>query len=225
MTHTINNDGYTGMVTVGGPPDVRVLPGLTITKAAVGPMNNNVYLLRCAVTGDQLLIDAANEAGRLLDLIGAAGLATVVTSHRHGDHVQALGAVVAATGARTVAHPADAGAIPVPTTDPVSDGDTVTVGAVALRVIHLVGHTPGSIALLYDADPAAPHLFTGDCLFPGGPGATFGDAAAFTSLMDDLERAVFGPLPDATWIYPGHGADTTLGAERPHLAAWRSRGW
>lgn len=217
--------GYTGKVTVGGPPDVRMLPDLTVTKVAVGPMNNNCYLLRCTATGEQLLIDAANEPDTLLRLIGDEGLATVVTTHRHGDHVQALDAVVAATGAVTVAHPDDAPEIPVPTAEPVSDGDQVQVGEVTLQVVHLVGHTPGSIALLYDADPTAPHLFTGDCLFPGGPGNTFGDAAAFVSLMDDLERKVFGPLPDTTWIYPGHGDDTTLGAERPSLAEWRSRGW
>ncbi|WP_250285115.1 MULTISPECIES: MBL fold metallo-hydrolase [unclassified Frankia] len=225
MGHEINGDGYTGAVRVGGPADVRTLPGLVISKVAVGPMDNNAYLLRCAATGEQLLIDAANEPGTLLALAGDGGLATVVTSHRHGDHVQALSAVVAATGARTVAHPDDAGAIPVATTALVRDGDEVTVGEVTLRVIHLVGHTAGSIALLHGAGTAAPHLFTGDCLFPGGPGATFGDPVAFRSLMDDLESKVFGPLPDTTWIYPGHGHDTILGAERPHLAEWRARGW
>jgi glyoxylase-like metal-dependent hydrolase (beta-lactamase superfamily II) len=216
---------YTGNVTVGGAADVRVLPDLTITKVAVGPMDNNCYLLRCAATGEQLLIDAANEPDTLLRLVGDGGLATVVTTHRHHDHVQALEAVVSATGATTVAHPDDAPAIPVPTAEPVHDGDEVRVGAARLHVIHLVGHTPGSIALLYDADPGMPHLFTGDCLFPGGPGATFGDASAFTSLMDGLERKVFGLLPDTTWIYPGHGRDTTLGRERPQLAEWRARGW
>ncbi len=216
---------YTGDVTVGGPADVRVLPGLTITKVAVGPMNNNCYLLRCATTGEQLLIDAANEPDTLLRLVGNGGLSTVVTTHRHHDHVQALAALVSATGATTVAHPDDAPAIPVPTAEPVHDGDEVRVGEARLHVIHLVGHTPGSIALLYDADSAAPHLFTGDCLFPGGPGATFGNASAFTSLMDGLERKVFGALPDTTWVYPGHGKDTTLGVERPHLAEWRARGW
>nr|MDT0666878.1 MBL fold metallo-hydrolase [Micromonospora sp. DSM 115978] len=155
--------GYTGRVSVGGPPDVRVLPDLTVTKVAVGPMNNNCYLLRCAATGEQLLVDAANEPDTLLRLVGDEGLTTVVTTHRHADHVQALDAVVAATGATTVAHPDDAPAIPVPTAEPVHDGDHVQVGEVTLQVVHLVGHTPGSIALLYDADPAAPHLFTGDC--------------------------------------------------------------
>jgi glyoxylase-like metal-dependent hydrolase (beta-lactamase superfamily II) len=216
---------YTGDVTVGGPADVRELPDLTITKVAVGPFDNNCYLLRCAATGEQLLIDAANEADRLLSLIGEAGLATVVTTHRHHDHVQALAEVVAATGATTVAHPDDAPAIPVATATLLRDGEELRVGEVTLRAIHLVGHSPGSIALLHDADPTAPHLFTGDCLFPGGPGNTRNDAAAFTSLMNGLEAKVFGPLPDATWIYPGHGKDTSLGAERPHLAEWRARGW
>ncbi len=147
---------YTGKVTVGGPADVRTLPGLSITKIAVGPMNNNAYLLRCPVTGEQLLVDAANEADTLLRLVGDAGLATVVTSHQHDDHVQALAAVVTTTGASTVAHPDDAPAIPVPTARQVRDGDEVAVGTATLRVIHLVGHTPGSIALLYEADPAAP---------------------------------------------------------------------
>ncbi|ONH31983.1 MBL fold metallo-hydrolase [Pseudofrankia asymbiotica] len=217
--------GYTGDVTVGGPADVRELPGLTVTKVAVGPFDNNCYLLRCAATGEQLLIDAANEPDTLLRVIGDQGLATVVTTHRHADHVQALSDIVAATGATTVAHPDDAPAIPVPTAALLRDGEEVRVGEVTLRAIHLVGHTPGSIALLHDADPAAPHLFTGDCLFPGGPGNTRADAAAFTSLMDGLETKVFGPLPDTTWIYPGHGKDSTLGRERPHLAEWRARGW
>ncbi|MCK9924737.1 MBL fold metallo-hydrolase [Frankia sp. AgPm24] len=223
--HGTAGDAYSGQVTVGGPADTRTLPGLTVTKVAVGPMNNNAYLLRCTVTEEQLLIDAANEADTLLRLVGDAGLATVVTSHRHADHVQALAEVVAATGATTVAHVDDAPDIPVPTARIVRDGDVVTVGRATLRAIHLVGHTPGSVALLYDADPASPHLFTGDCLFPGGPGNTFGDAAAFVTLMDDLEAKVFGPLPDSTWIYPGHGFDSTIGVERPHLAEWRARGW
>jgi glyoxylase-like metal-dependent hydrolase (beta-lactamase superfamily II) len=220
---------YTGAVTPGGPPDTRELPGLHLTKVSVGDFDNNCYLLRCTETGEQLLIDAANESDRLLALAGERGLDTVVTTHRHWDHVQALSAVTRATGARSIAHPDDASELPVPPTQLVNDGDEVTVGRARLQVIHLVGHTPGSIALLYEPDPrterSMPHLFTGDCLFPGGPGNTEKDPDRFTSLMDDLERKVFGPLPDGTWIYPGHGNDTTLGAERPHLYEWRQRGW
>src|SRR5450755_2107555 len=206
---------YTGDVSVGGPAETREIPGLTITKVAVGPMNNNAYLLRCTSTGESLLIDAANEAGTVLELTGDAPPAKIVTTHQHRDHWEALREVQEATGAATFAHPDDAEALPVEVTDLVSHGDTITVGEARLSVIHLRGHTPGSIALCYDADGALaekPHLFTGDSLFPGGPGNTQGDARRFGQLLDDLEERVFAPLPDPTWVYPGHGKDTTLGA-------------
>ncbi|MFB7214693.1 MBL fold metallo-hydrolase [Streptomyces sp. NPDC056255] len=215
---------YSGAVKVGGRADVHELTDLMISKVAVGPMNNNAYLLRCRATGEQLLIDAAAEAGTLLRLIGDDGIASVVTTHRHGDHWQALGEVVAATGARTYAGRYDAEGIPVPTDVLVDDNGTIEVGRVVLTARHLVGHTPGSIALVYDDPHGAPHLFTGDCLFPGGPGRTT-SPEDFTSLMDDVEAKIFDPLPDETWVYPGHGHDTTLGAERPHLTEWRARGW
>ena len=135
----------------------------------------------------------------------------------------------AATGADVVAHPDDALELPVPVT---SAGARTAArsrsGRPRSSVIHLRGHTPGSIALCYDAAgqlAGEPHLFTGDSLFPGGPGNTQGDAKRFTQLMDDLEERVFAPLPDPTWVYPGHGGDTTLGTERPHLGEWRARGW
>jgi glyoxylase-like metal-dependent hydrolase (beta-lactamase superfamily II) len=219
---------YTGDVTVGGAPDTRELPGLTVTKVAVGPMDNDAYLLRCTQTGTAVLIDAANEADRLLELIGDTPVSSIVTTHRHWDHWQALPEVASATGAVVIAHPDDAEELPVPATSLVRGGDRVVVGATSISVIHLRGHTPGSIALCYDADGAlagSPHLFTGDSLFPGGPGNTEGDPKRFNQLMDDLEERVFGVLPDATWVYPGHGKDTTLGAERPHVAEWRERGW
>jgi glyoxylase-like metal-dependent hydrolase (beta-lactamase superfamily II) len=215
---------YHGNVTVGGPPDVRELAGLVITKVAVGPFDNNAYLLRCRETGEQLLVDAANEPETLLRLINGS-LERVVTTHRHPDHWQALAAVAEATAARTVAHPIDAPEIPVPTAEPAEDGGEITVGQVRLTAIHLVGHTPGSIALLYDDPKGHPHLFTGDCLFPGGPGNTDQDPERFATLMDGLEEKVFGRLPDETWVYPGHGADTTLGTERPRLKEYRDRGW
>jgi glyoxylase-like metal-dependent hydrolase (beta-lactamase superfamily II) len=215
---------YTGDVTVGGPADTRELPGLTITKVAVGSMNNNAYLLRCTQTGELALIDAANEADTLTGLIGGTPLATIITTHQHWDHWGALAELQQATGAATVAHPEDAGPLPVPVSQPVRHGDSVSVGNARLSVIHLRGHTPGSIALRYD-DGAEPHLFTGDSLFPGGPGNTRRDAERFGELMTDLEERVFGELPDVTWVYPGHGHDTTLGTERPHLPEWRARGW
>jgi len=216
---------YTGEVKVGGPPAVREVPGLRITKLAVGPMENNAYFLRCANTGDTLLIDAAAEHDRLLETRDDGLLITIVTTHQHPDHWQALEAMVGITQPNVFAHPDDAGGLPVPVTETVDDGDVITFGDASVEVIHLRGHTPGSIALLYTGDPQRPHLFTGDSLFPGGPGNTRGNAADFTTLMDDLEAKVFGRLPDETWVYPGHGGDTTLGAERPHLPEWRARGW
>lgn len=216
---------YSGAVKLGGPADVHELTGLMISKVAVGSMNNNAYLLRCRTTGEQLLIDAANDAATLLTLIGDDGLASVVTTHRHGDHWQALAEVVAATGAVTYAGVYDEEAIPVPTEVLVEDGDTIRVGRVELTARHLVGHTPGSIALVYDDPHGHPHLFTGDCLFPGGVGNTHQDPEAFASLINDVETKLFDRLPDETWVYPGHGDDTTLGAERPQLPAWRERGW
>ena len=176
-------------------------------------------------TGDTVLIDAAAEPDRLLEARDDGLLLSIVTTHRHPDHWQGLEAVAGITGPAVIAHPDDAEGLPIPVTEFVSDGDVIEFGEAHLTVIHLRGHTPGSIALLYDADPANPHLFTGDSLFPGGPGNTHGNAADFTSLMDDLEARVFAKLPDQTWVYPGHGGDTTLGAERPHLSEWRARGW
>ena len=217
--------GYTGDVTVGGPADVRELRALTVAKLAVSDMANNVYLVRCTATGEALLVDAAAEPDAVLGLVGDAPLRTVVTTHGHWDHHRALPEVVAATGATTVAHPADAGDLPVPVDRPVEHGDTVTVGEQTLEVVHLRGHTPGSIALVWHGGDDGVHVFTGDSLFPGGVGNTRGDAANFASLIDDVEQRLFGVLPDGTWVYPGHGKDTTLGAERPSLAEWRARGW
>ncbi|GGT24106.1 MBL fold metallo-hydrolase [Streptomyces purpureus] len=216
---------YSGAVKVGGPADVHELSELMISKVAVGPMDNNSYLLRCRATGEQLLIDAAAEPRTLLQLIGDDGIKAVVTTHRHGDHWQALAEVVAATGARTYAGEHDAEGIPVPTDVPVADGDTVRFGRVELTARHLVGHTPGSIALIYDDPQGHPHVFTGDCLFPGGVGNTWKDPRAFASLIHDVERKLFDVLPDETWVYPGHGKDTTLGEERPKLPEWHERGW
>jgi glyoxylase-like metal-dependent hydrolase (beta-lactamase superfamily II) len=216
---------YSGEVEVGGSADTREAGDLVITKVAVGPMANNAYLLRCALTGEQALIDAADEPGTLLSLVGDAGLARVVTTHSHPDHWQALAAVVEATGAETVASPVDAEDIPVPTTNPVTDGARVRVGSCEIEVITLVGHTPGSIALAYDDPDGIVHLFTGDSLFPGGVGNTWGSAENFATLIDDVETKLFGRFGDDTWVYPGHGSDTTLGAERGSIPEWRARGW
>ena len=216
---------YSGDVTPGGPTAVRELPQLTIRTIAVSEMHNNVYLLTCTSTGAQLLIDAAYDADRIARLVaeGTGRLDALVTTHQHWDHTRALQEVVAATGARTYAGAEDADALPVAPDDRLEDGDTVTFGDITLDVIHLRGHTPGSVALAYADPDGHAHIFTGDSLFPGGPGRTT-NPQDFTSLMDDLEARVF-TYPDDTHFYPGHGNDSTLGAERPHLEEWRARGW
>ncbi|MCW2767181.1 MAG: fold metallo-hydrolase, partial [Nocardioides sp.] len=207
---------YTGDVEPGAAPQTRELEHLTITKVAVDPqMSNNCYLLRCASTGDQVLIDAAAEPETLLPLIGDPGLTTVITTHQHWDHHRALAAVTAATGAEVVAGIPDADAITaetgVPVTRAVKQGDIVAVGDCVLDVVAIAGHTPGSIALLYDDPAGHPHLFTGDSLFPGGVGRTT-SPEDFEQLINDVEIKVFQRLPDETWFYPGHGNDSTLGA-------------
>lgn len=223
---------YTGQVTAGDDAQTRDLGCLSVTKVAVDEkMSNNCYLLRCRESGAQLLVDAADDAETLLGLIGDAGLTTVVTTHQHWDHHRALARIVDATGADVLVGAPDADAVTeqtgVPVTRRLEHGDTVTVGSCDLSVIALAGHTPGSVALVHDDRPegGVPHLFTGDSLFPGGVGNTFGDDAAFAQLIDEVETKVFGTLPDETWFYPGHGDDSTLGAQRPHLAEWRERGW
>lgn len=220
------SDDYTGKVSVGGPMDVRRLPGLTIAKLAVGPMDNNAYLLRCTQSDEGMLIDAANEADRLRDLVAFEGepVAAILTTHRHWDHWQALAETAEFAGAAVYAGADDADELPVAVDERLGHGEEITVGELTLSIIALRGHTPGSIAVLYRDPEGVPHLFTGDSLFPGGPGKT-ANPTDFNSLMDDLEARVFGELPDETWFYPGHGNDSTLGAERPHLSEWRERGW
>ena len=155
---------------------------------------------------------------------GSGGLDTIVTTHRHWDHHRALAQVAELTKASTAAGDADADALPVTPARRLVHGDTLSFGDITLGVIHLRGHTPGSVALVYNDPQAHAHIWTGDSLFPGGPGRTT-IPQDFTSLMSDLEERIFGKFADDTWIYPGHGPDTTLGAERPHLKEWRERGW
>lgn len=222
----MSEDTYTGAVVVGGPIDVRHLPALTIAKVAVGPMSNNAYLLRCRSTGEGLLIDAANEADRLREFIRLEGppVSAIVTTHQHSDHWQALEEVAEDAGAAVFAGAEDADALPVAVDQRLHHGDTLTVGDVTLEIIGLRGHTPGSVAVLYRDPHGIGHLFTGDSLFPGGVGGTK-SPENFTSLLDDVEQRIFDVLDDSTWFYPGHGDDSTLGAERGQLGAWRERGW
>jgi glyoxylase-like metal-dependent hydrolase (beta-lactamase superfamily II) len=217
---------YNGHVDSGRTSEPIQTSALEITKASVGPMDNNAYVLRCKSTGNGLLIDAANEPERLVDLVRErlddGILETVVTTHRHKDHWLGLEMVTGVVGAVAYAHPDDAEELPIPT-DPLVHGDTVKCGDVTLQVIHLRGHTPGSIALYWRDPEGIGHVFTGDSLFPGGVGKTW-EEGDFERLLDDVEQRLF-TLPDDTHVYPGHGDDTTIGAERPNLPAWRERGW
>ncbi|EAP99219.1 putative Zn-dependent hydrolase [Janibacter sp. HTCC2649] len=218
---------YTGDVAPGGPTDTRELEHLVIRKIAVSEMSNNAYLLTCRATGEQLLIDAADDPTRLTALIreGTGSLEHIVTTHQHWDHVRALPDLVDAFHPRTYAGRDDAEALPVRPDVRLAQGDRITVGQCELAVIHLRGHTPGSVAVAY-ADPAGhTHLFTGDSLFPGGIGNTKNPGQSFDSLIEDVSARLFDVFDDETWVYPGHGGDTTLGAERPHLTEWRERGW
>ncbi|WP_431231714.1 MBL fold metallo-hydrolase [Mycolicibacterium psychrotolerans] len=224
---TVVADTYTGHV----EPQTaarRTVPGATIVKMSVGPMDNNTYVVTCSHSGESLLVDAANDAELLVDLVReqAPKLALIVTSHRHFDHWQALEALAEATGVPTAAHELDAEPLPVTPQRFLADGDTINVGDLVFDVIHLRGHTPGSVALALRpaGERTATHLFTGDCLFPGGVGKTW-EPGAFEQLLGDVDSKVFGRYGDDTVVYPGHGDDTTLGAERPHLSEWRERGW
>ncbi|GAA1483017.1 MBL fold metallo-hydrolase [Gordonia sinesedis] len=220
------SDTYTGDLGDSGPQR-RTLGSATIVKMSVGPMDNNVYVVTDTATGEQLVIDAANDADDVLAVLDSlhGTPALIVTTHRHPDHWQALAQVADATGVPTAAGRLDADELPVTPTILLDDGDTVTVGDLTLDVIHLVGHTPGSIALaLTDPASGVVHLFTGDSLFPGGVGKTWAPGD-FDTLLGDVTTKVFGRYPDSTVVYPGHGRDTTLGAERPHLDEWRERGW
>ncbi|WP_431236315.1 MBL fold metallo-hydrolase [Mycolicibacterium aichiense] len=224
---TVVADTYTGHV----EPQTaarRTVPGATIVKMSVGPMDNNTYVVTCSHSGESLLVDAANDAELLVDLVReqAPKLALIVTSHQHFDHWQALEALAEATGVPTAAHQLDAEPLPVTPQRYLADGDTISVGDLVFDVIHLRGHTPGSVALALRpaGERTATHLFTGDCLFPGGVGKTW-EPGAFEQLLGDVDSKVFGRYGDDTVVYPGHGDDTTLGAERPHLAEWRERGW
>lgn len=212
----------------GDPGDREVqllrLGEVAVYKTAVGPMSNNCYLL--AAGGEGLLIDAAAEPGHLLALAEAAGapIRTVLTTHSHADHVGALAEVLAATGARHVAATLDAPDLPAPVDGLLDQGDVLEFGGVDPVVFILRGHTRGGACVALEVPGAEPHLFVGDSLFPGGVGKTESQAA-FAQLIDDVAERVFEAYPDAAVVHPGHGADTTVGAERPQLPEWRRRGW
>lgn len=186
---------------------------------AVEPYDNNVYVISDPASREALLIDAANDADRILAELEGLSVSHILTTHGHPDHVQAVAAVRAATGALFTCHAGDAGMMPMTPDLLARDGDRYRFGAYELLAIHTPGHTPGSLCFLIED-----HLFTGDTLFPGGPGNTSGPGASFPTIIGSIRDRLF-PLGDRTRVLPGHGKETTIGAERGQLQTWVSRGW
>ena len=194
--------------------------GYQVHKVVVGPFDNNVFVLRCTQTGDAVLIDAANEHEQLLELARTLGVRRVLETHGHWDHVQAVPELREA-GYSVGVTAQDAAMLP--SYDEIVEDDTVIeVGDLRLRTIHTPGHTPGSMCFWVEGSPV---LFTGDTLFPGGPGNTGLEGGDFPTIIESIERRLFAPFGAETLILPGHGLDSTLGDESPHLQEWVDRGW
>jgi glyoxylase-like metal-dependent hydrolase (beta-lactamase superfamily II) len=208
-----------------GGPFVEVGDGdLVLRKRTVSAMHNNVYLIGCARTGESLIVDAADDAPLIRSLAEGYRPLAVVQTHGHWDHVRAWHALREDPNLEVWGHPGDLDLYPGAPDRLLSDREVLAVGSLAVEVLHVPGHTPGS--LLFSVSGASEHwLVTGDTLFPGGPGNTFGDTAAHAQIMDGLEQRVFARFGDRTRVLPGHGDATTLGRERPDLAEWRQRGW
>jgi glyoxylase-like metal-dependent hydrolase (beta-lactamase superfamily II) len=192
---------------------------LRVRKQCVGPLENNVYVVASAVTRRAVIVDAAAEADRILPAAAGFDVIAVLTTHGHHDHVGAAAEVCSALGVPFRIHPADAAMAGREPDVPLLDGDRIDLGDVVLEARHTPGHTPGSTCLLTGC-----FLFSGDTLFPGGPGATAGPGADFATVMESLRSRLFS-LPDDTVVLPGHGLDTTIGAERPFLDEWDRRGY
>jgi glyoxylase-like metal-dependent hydrolase (beta-lactamase superfamily II) len=190
-----------------------------ITKVVVGPMVNNVFFVRCAQTGRSVMVDAADEPEVLLPLCEELEVGDVLTTHGHRDHIQAVPAVRAA-GHRVGVGPADVEMLPAYDFE-IADGDVVEVGNLRLHAVHTPGHTPGSTCFTIEGSPV---LLSGDTLFPGGPGNTRRNPTHFATIIRSIQQRLF-TLPDETIVMPGHGDDTTIGTERPHLQEWIDRGW
>jgi glyoxylase-like metal-dependent hydrolase (beta-lactamase superfamily II) len=202
------------------PPPVYQDTQLEITEVVVGPMDNNVYIARCRASGDAVLLDAANEHDLLLDLCRQLGVRLVLETHGHWDHIQAVPAVRDA-GYEVGVTSQDAAMLP--SYDFVLEDDSVVeVGRLRLKTIHTPGHTPGSMCFLVEGSPV---LFSGDTLFPGGPGNTSFEGGNFDTIIRSIDDRLFSRLPADTLVLPGHGADTTIGNERPHLQEWIDRRW
>lgn len=214
---------YTGHVEPDGPWQDRQDGPVHLRKLSVEEFDNNVYVVSCARTREALLVDVAARPERLAEAVADVEPLAAVQTHGHWDHIRAWDGVRDDLGLPVWGHPGDAELFPRPVDRELHGGEVLEVGDLEVEVIHLPGHTEGSLLYLVTGDER-PHLLTGDTLFPGGHGRTTSDEDHHR-IMDGLEAKIFDRLPDETWVYPGHGDDTTLGAERPHLDEWRERGW
>ena len=192
---------------------------LTITRLVVGPYDNNVFVARCRHTGEAVLIDAANEAEKVLDLCRRLNVGKVLETHGHADHIQAVPAVREA-GYDVWITAEDAAMLPG-YDFLLEDEQVIEVGRLRLHNLHTPGHTPGSICFRVEGSPV---LFSGDTLFPGGPGATRPPLGDFPTIISSIQQRLL-VLPPETHVLPGHGRDTTIGTEQPHLQEWIDRGW
>lgn len=194
--------------------------GAEVHRFVVGPVANNVYVVRCRRSGEAALIDAANEHDRLLRVAKRLGVTSVLETHGHWDHIGAVEQVRNA-GIDVWVRSEDASLLPG--YDHLLDDDTIhQVGELRLRTLHTPGHTPGSISFALENTPL---LFTGDTLFPGGPGNATFEGGDFATIISSIDQRIFGAYRDETIIWPGHGANSTIGSERPHLDEWIERGW
>ena len=215
---------YSGHVEPDGERIERRDGDVLIRKFSVGEMDNNVYVVAHAPSGEALIVDAAARADRIREEVSDLSPVAVVQTHGHWDHIRAWGELQDDPGLPIWAHEGDLPDFPSKPDRLLEDGDVIELGDLEVEVVHTPGHTDGSLQFLVRGEER-PHLFSGDSLFPGGPGNTWNDEERFEQLMTNLEEKVFEPLPDETWVYPGHGDDTTLGEERPKLPEWWERGW
>ena len=190
---------------------------LVVRKLEVGTMENNTYVLECPETHDSLIVDGCFDPKRILEGARDTNVVAILQTHGHFDHVQALAEIKDALGVPVLAHPGDS--YPVPVDRELADGEVISFGNREAKALHTPGHSEGATCFLVGR-----HLISGDTLFPGGPGNTFDNRQAFDQIIDSIRTKLF-VLPDDTPVYPGHGADTTIGKERPHLQEWIDRGW
>lgn len=189
---------------------------ILIKKLELGRFGTNGYIVICPQTHESIIIDTPDEADRILAEAEGTVIKHIIITHTHGDHLGAFREVRSRSGAPVAVHPLEAERLPSPPNYTINEGDTVKFGTVSLQVLHTPGHTPGSICLL-----TGKHLFSGDTIFPAGPGHT-SRPADLQQIIKSITEKIF-VLPDDTLVYPGHGLDTVLGKEKQEYAVFAGR--